>query len=122
MRGFKNDIRIDCRIVKTESGEMVKAEEVSGDIDDMLDLLKKLSRKVLKNLPIKLDEEVNQKIKRTFNLCSYSVLVEYFKALSSLEHQEYDSAMETLDKVIKKCPEFIRAVKLRNDLKSKLKK
>ena len=114
--GLKNDIRIDCRIVNTETGETVKAEEVSGKMDDLLKLLKKLSKKMIKNLNVKLSKQENQQFGESFNLCDQGVLNDYFMVLTLLEEMKTDEAVKLLDKVITDCPRFKRAVELREQV------
>ena len=116
MCGLKNDIRIDCRIVNTETGETVKAEEVSGKTDDLLKLLKKLSKKMIKNLNVKLSKQENQQFGESFNLCSQNVLNDYFKVLSLLEKMKTGEAVKLLDKIIIDCPQFKRAAELREQV------
>ena len=59
MKGMKKDIRIDCRIVKTETGVTVKAEQVSGKLKEIINLTGKLGEKIIKNLDIKFTIALN---------------------------------------------------------------
>lgn len=50
-------IRIDVRIVNVETGLTIKAEEVTGKPKQVLSLIKKLCRKMLKDLDIRLTKD-----------------------------------------------------------------
>jgi TolB-like protein len=49
-------IRLDLRIVEIETGITLKAEEVTGKAKDVLDLVQKLSKKLLKDLNVTMTE------------------------------------------------------------------
>jgi TolB-like protein len=125
MKGFKNDIRIDCRIVRIETGVLLKAEEVSGKIKDILDLMSKIGEKVVHDLDVKLNPQQREAIKRLNRACSYDVMMDYFKALNLMKAKNYRDADALLTKVIEECPEFRRAkivqLELRASLRKKLK-
>jgi len=126
MKGFKNDIRIDCRIVRTETGITLKAEEVSGSLKDIIKLMSKLGEKVVKGLDIKMNSKEKDAIKMLDGKCSHEVVMEYFKALDLIEEKQYRKAVAMLADVINKCPEFKRAKiarqKMRASLKEKIQK
>jgi len=122
MKGFKDDIRIDCRIVRTETGVTIKAEEASGKLKDILQLMSKLGEKVIKNLDVKLSSHEKQTIKDLNYGCSYDVLMEYFQALDLIEKEQYRQADSLLTKVIKECPQFKRADEVKKEMRATLKK
>jgi TolB-like protein len=49
-------MRVDLRIVETETGLTIKAEEVTGDSDNLFDIISELSEKINDGLNIKLSE------------------------------------------------------------------
>ncbi|MDE3058553.1 MAG: hypothetical protein KGJ59_11420 [Bacteroidota bacterium] len=51
---FGDKLRIDARIVSTETGVTLKAEEETGDLDEFLSLLNALVRDIAKDLEVKL--------------------------------------------------------------------
>ena len=122
MKGFKDDIRIDCRIVQTETAVTLKAEEVSGDLEDILELMNKLGQKVIKNLDIKLNSKEKKSIQQLEKSCSYEVLLNYFKALNLIEKKKFREADQLLIGVIKQCPKFKRAVIVRKKMHAYVKK
>ncbi len=49
-------MRVDLRIVETETGLTIKAEEVTGDSDNLFDVISELSEKINDGLHIKLSD------------------------------------------------------------------
>lgn len=121
IKGFKDDIRIDCRIVRTETGVTVKAEEVSGKLKNLIRLMSKLGDKVVKDLDVKLSSKEKQAIKQLDSKCANDVLMDYFKAIELFNEQKYRKADGLLTAVIKKCPEFKRAIIVRRKLRTLVK-
>lgn len=122
MKGFKDDIRLDCRIVQTETAVTLKAEEASGDLEDILELMNKLGQKVIKNLDIKLNSKEKKSIQQLDKSCSYEVLMDYFRALNLIEKKQFREADQLLIDVIKECPKFKRAVIVRKKMHAHVKK
>lgn len=118
MKGFKNDIRIDCRIVQTETGVTFKADEVSGQLKDILELIGKLGEKVIKNLDLKLNSKEKNAIKALDLNCPYEVILEYFQALELIEQKQYRKADALLTQVIQTCPDFHRAKVVQKELRA----
>jgi len=52
-----DQIRIDLRIVDTETGLTVKADQVTGKTSKILSLMKKLGKKIIRNLNIKMTSQ-----------------------------------------------------------------
>jgi TolB-like protein len=63
---FGDKIRVDLRIVETETGLTLKAEEITDDVDDLFDIINDLTVKVSKELDIQLtaDEKSDLDLKR----------------------------------------------------------
>ncbi|MBD3287640.1 hypothetical protein GF337_02450 [candidate division KSB1 bacterium] len=120
MKGFKDDIRIDCRIVQTETAVTLKAEEVSGDLEDILQLMNKLGRKVIENLDVKLNSKEKKSIEQLEKSCSYNVLRDYFKALNLIQKKKFRKADGLLGEVIRQCPDFRRAVIVRKQMRARV--
>ncbi|GAB4341665.1 MAG: hypothetical protein Kow0037_28470 [Calditrichia bacterium] len=92
VRGMKNDLRIDVRMVRTETGETTKAEEVTGKTEDVLKLVEKLSKKVLKNLRIKLAGDDKRRLEGSLPDCGSTAIMKYFRALELADQKDYDRA------------------------------
>lgn len=112
----KKRIRIDCRIVKTETGEMVKSVRVEGKLKDVLDLADDLNRKILKDLDVKLTDVDRKRLEDEWPSCDYEVIMQYFQALTLSDREKHDEAVSMLEKVLKECPDFTQA----QDLKARL--
>jgi TolB-like protein len=63
---FGGQMRVDLRIVETETGLTLKAEEITDDVDDLFDIIKDLTSKVTKELDIQLtaEEKTDMDMKR----------------------------------------------------------
>ncbi len=122
MKGMKNDIRIDVRIVRTETGVTLKAEEVSGKLKDILKLMSKLSDKVVKDLAIRLSGQDKRAMKDLDGSCSSDVVMQYFQAVHSIDQRQYRKADRMLAKIMSECPEFKRAAITRRQMRAQLKR
>ena len=56
-QGFGGEMRIDARLVKVETGETMKAEEVTGKKKKLFNMAKKLSFNIAADLDLKLSRE-----------------------------------------------------------------
>ncbi len=54
---FNDKLRIDVRLVRTETGETLKAEEETGELDEFLTMLQSLVKKIANDLEVKLSSE-----------------------------------------------------------------
>ena len=52
-----DEIRIDVRIVRTETGETLNAEEATGELSQFVTLLRSIAKNVAENLKVKLTSE-----------------------------------------------------------------
>jgi hypothetical protein len=62
---FGDKLRIDARIVLTETGLTLKEEEEIGGVDEFLTMLKSLVKKVSNDLEIKLSKEEEDQLEST---------------------------------------------------------
>ena len=51
-----DEIRIDARVVKVETSEILFAEEETGDVDELMELIQSITKKIAKNLNVKLSK------------------------------------------------------------------
>jgi TolB-like protein len=82
---FNDNLRIDVRIVKTETGETLKADEETGELKEFLTMLKNLVKKVATDLDVKLSSEESDQLEAG-NDGNFNGYVTYAKALN-LEDQ-----------------------------------
>jgi len=64
---FGDKLRIDARIVSTETGLTLKEEEETGDLDQFLTTLKSLARKISGDLEVKLSKVEEDQLESTKN-------------------------------------------------------
>lgn len=62
---FNDKLRIDVRIVRTETGETLKAEEETGELDEFLTMLQSLVKKIASDLEVKLSSEDEDRLEAT---------------------------------------------------------
>lgn len=127
---YGGKLRIDVRIVEVETGLTKKAEEVTGDIEDMFELIGKLTQKIPKNFDIELsdaDREAiygslkKEKLEETL-LFSKGVDYEdigrqYLKAENKdAAIAAYKNAISMYQEALKKSPGYAEAAKRVEDL------
>lgn len=62
---FNDKLRIDVRIVRTETGETLKAEEETGELDEFLTMLQSLVKKIATDLDVKISSEDEDRLEAT---------------------------------------------------------
>jgi TolB-like protein len=78
---FNDKLRIDVRIVRTETGETLKAEEETGELDEFLTMLQSLTKKIAADLEVKLTSEDEDRLEVTKD-GNFDGYVTYAKALN----------------------------------------
>ena len=101
-------IRIDTRIIEVETGLTLKAEEVTGKVDKILSLVKKLSKKILKDLDIKITKD-EEKVLAKSDKIDLSALIAFSEGLDFEDQGEVDKAIECYNKALDIEPNFERA-------------
>ncbi|MDP1676722.1 MAG: CsgG/HfaB family protein [Bacteroidota bacterium] len=82
---FNDKLRIDVRLVRTETGETLKAEEETGELDEFLTMLQSLVKKIASDLDVKLSSEDEDRLEASKD-GNFNGYVTYAKALN-LEDQ-----------------------------------
>jgi len=99
-------LRVDARLVKTETSEVLTTESVDGGQDEIFDLAKKLVLKVGQNY-VKIEKIDQQKLER---LQPQAVPLEanmiYAEALDKLDQERYAEARQLLEKALALAPDF----------------
>ena len=107
--------RMDARIVKTETGEILKSEGVSGITADFMKLEKQLVWKIAKGLDVRFDEKGKAIIMASESV-SYDATLVYAEGLELYDDGDKDSALKKFQKAVDMAPNFTRA----KDMISKL--
>lgn len=85
----KNDLRINARLVKVETGEIIMTEQVAGKDKDFFELAEKLSLKVAQGINITLEASL---IGERTDTRSLDAMISYSEGLDLLEREEYQAA------------------------------
>jgi len=117
---FGGKMRMDVRIVEVETGLTLKAEEETGKVDDLFDMVKKLTQKISKYFNVQLSKADKQRLQQhkggdnlEANLY-FSKGIEFEdagraaqKAGDNVEAREhYTRALEMFQQAVKKSKEF----------------
>ncbi len=78
---FNDKLRIDIRIVRTETGETLKAEEETGELDEFLTMLQSLVKKIAADLDVKISSEDEDRLEASKD-GNFDGYVTYAKALN----------------------------------------
>ena len=108
MVAMKEKIRIDLRIVEVQTGLTIKAEEVTGKAKDILSLIKKLSKKLVKDLNIKMTKNEEKALSKSKKLDMEAVLF-FSKGLEAEDNHNLKQASEMYQKALKIEPDFDQA-------------
>jgi len=103
-------IRIDVRVVEVETGLTIKASEVTGKIKDMLSLVKKLSKKMIKDLNIHMTNKEKKSIDKSQELDIKAVMF-FSKGLEFEDQGQWEQAKVYYSKALGLEPGFELAKK-----------
>ena len=100
-------MRIDTRVVRVQTGEIVKTAQVTGDQDKFFDLEKALANKLIDGLGLALspDEQVALEAQEKANrIDAVSTVNGFSQALSSYDRKDYSTALQQMGPVVAKAP------------------
>ena len=104
---FGKKLRVDVRMVKTETSEIFKTDFVDGSQDDIFDLSKKLAIKVTQNLDVALDKLEKDKLEnKEVKEVPLEAMMAYSEALNLLDQERYTEARTLLDRALTIAPDF----------------
>lgn len=103
-------VRMDARLIKVETSELIKAEEITGKAEDFISLEKELALKIAKNLEIELSKHDHKQIKQTENK-SLEAALAYSKGLSLLDQKDYKNALRKFREAVSINPNYTAAQK-----------
>ena len=106
-------MRIDTRVVRVETGQIVKTAQVSGDEDKFFDLQQKLANKLIDGLGIALSPEEQQKLasqQRANRVDAVSTLLGFSRALALYDRGDFVGAGKQMIPVVQASPNamFVR--------------
>lgn len=103
--------RIDARIVKTETGEILKSEGVSGVTADFMKLEKQLVWKIARGLDVRFTEKEEATIMASGSV-SYDATLIYADGLELYDNGDKAGALEKFKEAVVLAPDFDRAKKM----------
>ncbi|MDZ7269047.1 MAG: tetratricopeptide repeat protein [candidate division KSB1 bacterium] len=104
---LEKKLRIDVRLVKTETSEIIKTDFVEGPPDEVLDLAKKLALKVSENLDVAVNKVEEENLERLRHKeIPLEAAMAYSEALNMLDQGRYQEAQAMLTKTLKLAPSF----------------
>ena len=107
--------RIDARIVKTETGEILKSEGVNGKTNNFMKLEKQLVWKLAKGLNVRFTEKEENAIMATESI-SYEATLAYAKGLELFDKGDLEEALKKFNESLKLSPDFKNAQIMINKL------
>jgi len=112
-------LRVDARFIDVQTGKILKADGVDGETNNFFKLQKQLTWKIINNLDTKVSEEEKSFIanQEKQNKLTFEDSKLYSDALDFYDKKNNKKAIELLDKIIKKYPEFQAAKIAREKIK-----
>jgi TolB-like protein len=100
-------MRIDTRVVRVETGEIVKTAQVSGDEDKFFDLEQKLANKLIDGLGIALSPDEQTRLasqQRANRIDAVSTLLGFSRALALYDRGDFVGAGKQMIPVVQASP------------------
>ncbi len=107
-------MKIDTRVVRVETGEIVKTAQVTGDDDKFFELQQRLASDLVNGLGLALSPEGQQRLaaKQEQNrVDALSTMVTFSRALAQYDKADFSGAVETMAPALQASPRsmFIRS-------------
>ena len=112
-------LRIDARIVEVETGVTIKAEEETGKMKKLFEMVQKLTKKIAEDLNVSLTKGDKKRIKDQENE-SFDAALFYSKGLEYHDNGDYKNAYEMYKKALEINPDYISAKKRIAEIKEVL--
>jgi hypothetical protein len=100
-------MRIDTRVVRVETGEIVKTAQVTGDEDKFFDLEQKLAKNLIDGLGLALSPEAQAALaarQEQNRVDAVSTMLNFSKALNLYDRSEYVDAAQMMLPVVQASP------------------
>lgn len=101
-------LRVDARLVRVETGEIVRAEGVTGTSQDLFALERQLALKILQGLGARLDQGEEDLLKKARG-ADLPRLLAYARALDLYDRGDRRAAVSALEEVVRQAPAFPQA-------------
>ncbi|MBU1319769.1 MAG: hypothetical protein KKG33_03850 [candidate division Zixibacteria bacterium] len=110
MKLSNDQFRIDARLVKVETGEIIKADFIEGKPKDVMKLEKDLVVKILADLDIATSETETKEIMKGQDT-SFDALYHYSRGLAYEDKKDYMAALQQYQKALAIAPGYVEAEK-----------
>ena len=100
-------MRIDTRVVRVETGEIVKTAQVTGDQDKFFDLQQELSNKLIDGLGLALSPEEQQRLaaqQKQNRVDALNTVRAYSRAISLYDKKDYEGAVSAMGPALQGSP------------------
>ncbi|MBV9879229.1 MAG: hypothetical protein JO180_01985 [Gemmatirosa sp.] len=104
------DMRIDTRVVRVETGEIVRTAKVQGKQDKFFDLQKKLAHELVDGLPVAVSPEAMQRLaqqEERDRIDDQRTIVDLSQGIASLDAHDYATAVEKLGSAVVRTPDAL---------------
>jgi TolB-like protein len=101
------NIRIDTRVIRVETGEIVKTARVTGHEDKFFDLEQKLAKQLIDGLAIALSPEEQEKLRaqqEANRIDELKTMVSFSQAMAMSDRGDYVGAAEKMGPVLRDAP------------------
>lgn len=100
-------MRIDTRVVRVATGEVVKTAQVTGDQDKFFDLEQDLAKKLIDGLGIALSPEEQERLaaqQKANKVDAVSTVRAYSNAIMLYDRKDYEGAVKAMGPAVQKAP------------------
>ncbi len=110
----RNELRINARLVKVETGEILMTEQVAGKDKEFFELAEQLSLKVAQGINVNLQETM---IGERTDTRSLDAMISYSEGLALLEQEDYQAAYVKFQEALEFDENYSRAEKKAESIK-----
>jgi len=103
-------MRLDARLIKVETGELIKAEEITDQSKKFIEMEKKLALKIANNLEVTLSKYETGELEQIKGQSLEAVLA-FSEGLSFLDKEDYKKASAKFKEALKFDPNYAPAAK-----------
>lgn len=118
----KPQMRIDTRVVRVETGEVVKTAQVTGDQDKFFDLEQALADKLIDGLGLALSPDEQNKVaaqQKANRIDKVSTMTSYSQALSAFDNKDYPEAVMKMGPAVAASPNSLLLRVAYSDMKKR---
>jgi TolB-like protein len=101
-------LRVDARLVRVETGEIVRSEGVTGSSQDLFALERQLALKILQGLGARLDVGEEDRLRKGGS-ADLPHMLAYAQALDLYDRGERRAAVSALEEIVRQVPTFPQA-------------